>query len=265
MKTYVFQILCVLAVAGAAVGVEYDFETGTQAWTASPESTGVANFAASGGYLGLDYITPTGPFDPQIVSPWISMDASRDHWLVLDVNITADTGAGDQTFQIFFSNEFGGFSEGRSRIFPVTPNVGWQRLPALDLTDTQGGKDPWQGTVDRFRIDPGSSETDLVGFRCEFDLIAITDDTDGDGIQDDAELLYWGDLDEADETTDHDDNGILDVVEIAWGMDPTVDLGETLPAASGAALLALGLCFVAMGALAVRRKRPKHSPAPSPQ
>jgi len=165
---------------------------------------------------------------------------------VLQVNISADPGAGGQRFQVFYANEFGGFSEPRSRAFFVTPNAGWQDV-VFDMAPLQGGRDPWQGTVTRFRIDPGSSQADLEGYRCEFDFIAMTDDTDADGIPDDDELFWWGTIDEADETSDHDYNGITDKMEIEFGLDPTVDEGEVLPAAKAWLLLVTTLFLAALG------------------
>ena len=247
--------LCILMgivlAAGSAAAVEFTFETDAEGWTAVGEANGIANFGASDGALGLDYVTATTVFDPQVVSPAVSIDAAREHWLVLDISITAAPAAGAQTFQIFYENELGSFSEGRSRVFTVTPNVPMARV-VFDLAEAQATRDPWQGAVTAFRIDPGGSSEDLVGYRCEFDLIAITSDTDGDGIPDDAEIEYWGDLESADESTDHDGNGITDVQEIAFGLDPTVDDGEKLPAPGAWALLLLATFIVAGGVSVIR-------------
>ena len=235
-----------------AQAVEFDFESGDQGWTASTESVGVTGFGASGGILGFEYITPTGPFDPMVISPAVTVDAAAEHWLALEMNFTNETGAGATTLQIFYENEFGGFSEPRSRTFAISPNLGWQTL-VFDMAPVQGGRDPWEGTVTRFRLDPGSGDpATFVGYRCDFDRIALTDDTDRDGIVDDIEIFYWGDIGVADATTDADGNGILDVVEITLGLDPTVDEGEAVPAATAWGLA--GLALIA-GAIALRRVR----------
>ena len=197
------RFLLVLAAAGltmaGARGLEYDFEAGTEGWTASAESTGAANLAFVDGNMGLDFIAPTGPFDPMLVSPNILVPANGGKWLVLDVELTAVPGAGPQQFQLFFANELGGFSEGRSRTFDVQPNTGPQRI-VLDLTEPQPARDPWQGMVTRIRLDPGRVAADLVGYHCDVDLLALTNDTDGDGIPDDYEYANWGDLATLDET-----------------------------------------------------------------
>ncbi len=258
------RTLCILTgivlAAGSAAAVEFTFDTGAEGWTAAGEAHGIANFAASGGVLGLDYVTATTVFDPQVRSPEVSINAAREHWLVLDVAITAASGSAGQSFQIFYQNELGGFSEGRSRALNITPNMPMTRV-VLDLAEVQPGRDPWQGTVTAFRIDPGRISDDLVGYRCEFDLIAITDDTDGDGIPDHAEIAYWGDLESADESTDHDANGVTDAKEIAFGLDPTVDEGEKLPAPGGWALLLLAAFVALAGASAIRVR---HDVARSP-
>lgn len=181
-----------LAVTGAQA-LEYNFETDTEGWTASVEATGAANLTVANGALGLDYITPTGPFDPMLVSPAISLPANTGKWLVVEVDLTAAPGAGPQQFQLFYANELGGFSEGRSRTFNVQPNAGIQRI-VLDMTASQPARDPWQGTVTQVRMDPGRVEADLVGYHCDVHSFALTDDTDNDGIPDDYEYTNYGDL-----------------------------------------------------------------------
>lgn len=255
MRSSVFLVIVFALALGslpAVAGVEYNFESGTEGWTSSGAANGLANFGASGGALGFDYVEPTAAFDPMIISPIISLPASAEHWLVLEVNITAANN-NPVTFQVFFSSNVGPFSEGRSRILTVTPNLGWQTLEPFDMRDTQGGRDPWAGTITGFRIDPGSNPAPLVGYRCDFQKIALTGDTDNDRIPDDAELLYFGNLTEADDTTDHDANEIPDFLEIQFGLDPTTDAGESLPTteASGVALLAA--CLALLGTVIVRR------------
>jgi len=247
------KCMCILmttfVVALGASALEFDFESGDQGWTASPEATGVTGFGASAGILGFEYITPTGPFDPMIISPVVTVDAVNEHWLVLEVDFTNEAGAGDTSLQVFYENEFGGFSEPRSRTFVLSPNLGWQTI-ILDMTP-QGGRDPWEGTVTRFRLDPGSGDpATFVGYRCDIDRIALTADTDDDGIDDDVEIFYWGNIDTADATTDADGNEILDALEIALGLDPTVDEGEAVPAATAWGLASLALIA---GAIALRR------------
>ncbi len=189
-----FLLACALCLAvTGAHALEYSFETDTEGWTASAEATGAANLTVANGALGLDYITPTQPFDPMLISPPISLPANAGKWLVLDVSLTAAPGAGPQQFQLFYENELGGFSEGRSRTFNVQPNAGMQRI-VLDMTAPQPGREAWQGTVTRVRMDPGRIEADLVGYHCDVDLFALTDDTDGDGISDDYEYANYGDL-----------------------------------------------------------------------
>ena len=118
MKRHGLALMVACAVGLCAAAVEYDFEDGTQGWTAVGVASGMDNFGAAGGILGFDYVaaTPPTPFDPMIISPTVSFPASKDHWLALEVNITADPGAGAQTFQLFYANEYGGFSEGRSGV-----------------------------------------------------------------------------------------------------------------------------------------------------
>jgi hypothetical protein len=241
-----------------AGAITFHFTSDAEGWTASGAGTGVASFGAAGGLIFVDFGTPTGGFDPMLMSPTLSVMASRDHYLVLRINLTAAPAAGPQTFQMFFENEFGGYSEPRSRTFAVTPNTGWQTI-TVDLLP-QGGRDPWQGTVTHIRLDPGTSAADQVGYRCEIDRLALISDSDNDGISDDIEILYWGNLTAADNTTDHDNNGMSDATEILFGMDPTVDLGESLPAASPWALLATVLCLLALGFTAIRVARCTQSP-----
>ena len=245
-----------------AGALDYDFEDGTQGWTAVDVNHGVDGFGAPDGKLEFDYVaaTPPASFDPQIISPVISVAAAYDHWLAIEVNITADPGAGAQTFQLFFSNEQGGFSEGRSRRFSVTPNAGWQTI-IVDLLP-QGSRDPWEGTINRVRLDPGGFEAELAGYQCAFERITLSLDTDNDGIADDLEY-YWffqvhaipDFLNVADAHSDSDSNGILDSIEMALGWDPMVDEGEQLPAGNTAALLALVLAILGVAGFALRRSQ----------
>lgn len=236
-------VLCVTAATAGAV--EFDFERGTLGWTASGPESGVGQFGAALGALGFNYITPSSgvPFDPFLVSPVISVSAEQEHHVVLDVNLTAAS-ADPVTFQFFFENQAGGFSAARSRLFEVTPNGGWQRV-VFDMAPTQAGRDPWAGTITRFRIDPGSNQAQLVGYRCEFRWIAVTDDTDNDGIADADELFWFGDLTTSNGTTDYDEDGIADKLELDWGLNPLVDQGNTVPAAGLAGLAAMALALFA--------------------
>ena len=256
MRTYAFALLGALVVPLSAAAVDFDFESGDQGWYAGVGAdSGMTDFGASEGKIGFEYSQPSLPFDPMVISPVIDVDAHREHWLVLDVNFALQDGTPPQTFEIFFENELGGFIQERSRIFTVTPNLGWQEI-IFNLATPQGGRDPWEGNVTRFRVDPGSGDaTPYVGYRCEFERIAITDDTDRDTIPDDEEYFYFGDIDSADETTDHDSNGITDAVEIAFGLDPTVDEGEEIPAAHAWSLMLSALVVGLFGASAIWRRR----------
>jgi hypothetical protein len=188
--------------------VDFTFDSGTEGFFASDESTGVANFGAWGGVIGLDFITASNWFDPQIISPAVSIPAAQDHWLMLRVNLTAAPGSGPVPFQFFFENEFGPFSESRSRIFHVIPNTGWQAVGPIDLLDNSGnGGEPWQGTVTAFRIDPGQF-SEMIGYRVEIDRLVITDDYDSDN---DGMFDWW-----------EEDNG-LDVGTDDSGGDPDSD------------------------------------------
>lgn len=257
MKRYIIALLMTVA-AGTAFAVEYDFSDGVQGWTTNGAGGGVDNFGATNGILGLDYVTATSTFDPMIISPAVSFSAAENHWLVVVVNITAEPTAGAQTFQIFFANEAGGFSEGRSRRFNVTPNIGWQTI-ILDMLPTPD-HDAWTGTITRFRLDPGGTEAQLAGYRCEFDRIALTSDADLDGIEDDLEYYWfftvygladWRNI--ANGTSDGDGNGIPDWYEMEQGWDPLHDDGEKVPAGTFGTLLALGILTAALGVGKVRR------------
>ena len=252
-------LLCVaMGIAMNAMAVEFTFDTGAQGWTAGATvAQGMANFAASQGAIGFDYVAPTGGFDPIIISPTgLTIPAAQHHWLVLQVNITAAPASGPVDFQIFWATASQGFSEPQSRHFSVTPNLGWQNL-AFDMALPQSTRDPWQGTVIQIRIDPGSSSTNLVGYHCAFDRIALTNDTDGDGINDDQEIYWFSNLDAANATTDHDNNGVPDAYEIAMGLNPLVDEGERLPSSSPWLLAALMTFVLAGGIAAIRRLSPR--------
>jgi len=245
---------CVMVLTAAAAGaVEFGFESSVEDWTSVSDAQGVSNFGAADGVLGFDYVTPTSPFDPMIISPAVSIPGARDNWLILNVNLTAAAGAGAQMFQLFFATPTQGFSEAQSRTFAVTPNLGWQTV-IVDLAEAQSGRDPWPATVSRFRLDPGSNPTYLVGYRFELDSIAITYDTDGDNIPDDSELLYWGNLDAADATSDYDDDLIPDRVEIQFGLNPLVDEGVSLPVGHGLWAAVLAGTLIAAAAFVTRRR-----------
>ncbi len=251
MKTRTFLTILVLGfVVSTSVGaVEFSFDNDAQGWTVGSSGS----LEASAGTIIFTYSDPApDPFDPILVSPaGLSIDTARQHWLVLELNITAAVGAGDQQFQIFFDNGES-YNEPDSRTFPVTPNIGDQTV-IFDMAPPQEDRDPWTGFVTSFRIDPGRSATDLLGYDCTFTRIAITDDTDMDGIRDDAEYDYWGNLDEADATTDHDGDGLLDSVEIALGLNPLFDEGATLPASSPWSLrVLLGVILLAGAGLTLR-------------
>lgn len=245
MKAFVCISLVLCMVAATAGAVEFSFESGTRGWIASGPESGVGQFGAALGALGFNYITPSSgvPFDPYLVSPVVSVSAEKEHHLVLDINVTAATAA-PISLEVFFENQAGGFSAARSRIFDVTPNSGWQQV-VFDMAPTQAGRDPWAGTITRLRIDPGSNQAQLVGYRCEFRWIAITDDTDRDGIADADELFWFGDLTTASGSTDYDEDGISDKLEIDWGLNPLVDEGETVPVAGAVGLAAMGLALFA--------------------
>jgi len=244
-----------MTVALAAGAIEYDFEIDAQGWAAGVGADhGMTNFAASDGKIGFDYVTPTASFDPMIISPGgLTINATSTYWLVLEVNMTAEAGTGAKQFQVFFQNEAGGFSEGRSRRFNVTPNLGWQ---TITFNMSIGPGDPWTGTVSRFRIDPGSNVTGLAGYRCEFERIAIVGflDTDNDGISDEAELLIFGDLETASVYSDYDGDGLRDALEIALGFDPKYPDASFVPAGGTWALLTLAACLTAAAGLVLRRR-----------
>ena len=72
-------------------------------------------------------------------------------------------------------------------------------------------------------------------------------DTDSDGIGDEWEMVWFGNLTTADETTDYDGDGVSDIREFeAWyfNFDPTDGLSE-LPAAGVAALAAAAVLIAA--------------------
>jgi len=233
-----------------AAAVEFGFEDDAQGWYAGVDaSRGMANFSASGGKIGFDYVTPSGAFDPMIISPAISVSALREHWLVLELDLTAAPGAGAQSFQIFYVNPSGSFNEPQSRSFSVAPNLGPQTV-VFDMTPVQPTRTTWEGTIVKVRIDPGgnANATELAGYRCEFDRIAITDDTDRDGINDDLERFWFGDLDTADAISDYDGDGVRDAVEIALGLNPLTNDAEDLPAAIPLGLTILALCLALAGA-----------------
>jgi len=253
----VFGLIVLVASLALAVpamaGVEYDFESGTQGWIAGVGvANGMSNFQATGGILSFDYVTPTGAFDPMIVGPAISEDAAANHWLLLEVNITSSTND-PVTFQVFWSSSVGGYLEGRSRLFFVTPNVGWQTV-TFDMAPAQSGREAWTGTIYGFRVDPGNNPTPLASHRCEFDRIMLTSDTDKDGMADDTEIALFGNITTANANSDYDGDGITDVKEIEFGLDPLVDEGVELPAANIAVLVFMTVCCVMLGVMSVRRR-----------
>ena len=259
MKTHFFSaVLLTSLVAGLSAGaVEYRFANGADGWVAASSGT----LSTSPGTITFTYTDPSpNSFDPILAGPGsMHIDAARDHWLVLELDLSAAPGAGPQLFQIFFDDGAGdghaGYNEPDSRQFTVTPNIGMQRV-VFDMLPIQSERDAWSGVVSNFRIDPGTSLTDLVGYSCTFDRIGMTSDTDLDGIRDDAEYLYWGNLDTADATTDYDGDGLLDSLEIALGLNPLVNEGAELPVSSpwGQVFL-LGMIVLAGVAMAKRVMR----------
>jgi hypothetical protein len=193
MKRYLLVIALVCATASGAHGLEFSFDTGTQGWAAENAATGAPPLIAIDGRIRLDYSTATEVFDPRLIGPPVPLPARWARWLVIEVDLIAALGAGPQPFQLFFANEAGGFSEGRSRVFSVLPNAGPQRH-VIDLSLIPPGKDPWEGMIERVRLDPGTSEADLLGYACEIDFIAFTLDTDRDGISDEEEYALYGNL-----------------------------------------------------------------------
>ena len=246
-----------MAGAGYAGPAVYFFESGTEGWTTPGESGGIGNFRAEGGALVFDYVENTGAnFDPILISPTgLSVNAARHHWLRFDIEIIAQPEAGPQNIQIFFNDGpddgYPGYNEPDSRTFFVEPNAGLQSI-IFDMTPIQPGRDAFDGTVTQFRIDPGRVKADLVGGSARIEVIALTDDADFDGINDDRELEIFGDLDTADYSSDYDGDGIPDRIEIADGLDPLVDEGISMPVGgTSLLLLALGLT----GYRVLRRKK----------
>lgn len=231
-----------------AAPIVYTFDSGAQGWTAA--NTGITGFAASGGALTFNYVAFT-PFDPIIDAPGgLGVNGAAEHWLRFDIEITTPAAAPDQLIQVFFNNG-GGYNEPDSRTFTVTPNAGVQTV-IFDMAAPQGGRDPFDGTITDFRIDPGTSEADLVGGSARIELIALTHDADFDGIADDVEIDVFGDITTADGTSDFDGDGISDSLEISLGLDPFTDEGASVPL-GGTLLALLGLGAAGIG-YARRRK-----------
>lgn len=246
-------VVSLAVVVPAMAGVEYNFESGTQGWTAGVGvANGMSNFRAMDGILSFDYVTPTGAFDPMIVSPAISEDSAVNHWLLLEVNITSSTND-PVVFQVFWSSSVGGYIEARSRVFFVTPNAGWQTI-RFDMIPGQSGREGWTGTITGFRVDPGNNPTPLASHRCEFERIMLTSDTDKDGIADDTEIVLFGNITTASATSDYDGDGITDVKEIEFGLDPLTDEGVELPATNIADLVFMTICCAALGTMGIRRR-----------
>lgn len=248
-----------LAVAGAshAGPAVYFFDTGAQGWSTPGEAVGIANFRAEGGALLFDYVENTGAnFDPMLPSPTgLSVNAARHHWLRFDIEIIAQPGSGPQMIQVFYDDGpedgFPSFNEPDSRNFTVLPNAGLQSI-IFDMTPIQSGRNGFDGTVTRFRIDPGANKANLVGGSARIEVIALTDDADFDGINDDREIELFGDIDVADYNSDYDGDGISDRHEIMAGLDPFVDEGIGMPL-GGASVLVLVLGFA--GYQVLRRKK----------
>lgn len=251
MNGYGIRALGVLGAFAAAPAfaapIVYNFDSGAQGWTAA--NTGITSFAASGGALTFNY-SAAAPFDPIIDSPGgLAVNGPLEHWLRLDIEITTPAAAPDQLIQVFFDNG-SGYNEPDARTFTVTPNAGVQTI-IFDMGAPQGGRDPFEGTIVDFRIDPGTSAADLVGGSARIELIALTHDADFDGLADDAEIDVFGDITTADGTSDFDGDGISDALEISLGLDPFTDEGASVPL--GGVLFAL-LGLGAAGAGYLRRK-----------
>ncbi len=228
------------AVAAPAV---FEFATGAEGWIAAA-GVGLTTLGTSAGAITFDYIAPTGPFDPILQSPpGLAIDASTEHWLRVDVEITTLAAAPDQLFQVFYDDGTG-LNEGHSRTFAVTPNAGVQSI-VLDMATIQPGRTDYSGTISMFRVDPGTSQADLMGGSGRVELIALTDNADMDGLVDDVEIAVFGDTTTSTGDTDTDSDGINDKTEIAFGLDPFTDEGIDLPLGGAVAtLLALGLIGV---------------------
>ncbi len=88
--------------------------------------------------------------------------------------------------------------------------------------------------------------------------IELPEDSDGDGIGDSWELLWFGDLTTANATSDYDGDGVLDVTEFAFrslGFDPTDGVSELPIEARGTELL-LFVFLVVAGSIFLRRFMP---------
>jgi len=251
-------LICFAVSGGASAQAVFNFDASLGGWTSSGVDSGVDNFRLQDQAMQFDYVsTAPDPFDPILQSPTgLGLDASDNHWLRIDVEVTTPGAAGPQTFQVFFddgdADGNAAFNEPDSRTFTVAPNSGVVTV-VFDMTPVPGGRDAFSGTINRFRIDPGNNEAELVGGSAVVELIALTSDTDFDNIPDDAEIAIFGDTATADATSDFDGDGITDAQEIALGLDPLVDEGVTLPV-RGAGVLAGAFVLASLLYLRGRRK-----------
>jgi len=96
--------------------------------------------------------------DPQVISPWISVNADQYD----GIEITMANNAQSTTGRIYFVNSGGeGFSETKSVSFSTTNDGNWRPYKVR-----MDGKTDWQGIITRLRIDPvenGNSGYDAIG------------------------------------------------------------------------------------------------------
>jgi hypothetical protein len=140
-----------------------------EGWTSV--GPGITSPLVSNGTVSLNYVY-ADPFDPYLVGPnGMEIDAARQHYLVLDLNLTASDNS-PVPFEFFFSTG-AGFSGSLRTTFNVTPNLGMQRV-VVDLAQAMPAT--WTGTVTQYRIDPGYIRDRLVGYSCSIDFIGVVTD-----------------------------------------------------------------------------------------
>ena len=175
------SVLLALSVAATntnclAEGARFDFNTDGNAdgWTALH---GVSSFTVSGGTLQFQV---TGP-DPYIVSPPISATAGSNPIVAIRMRQSFA-----ETNQIYWSTQAEPLMDENKKVVFESGAPNEFHLCVLDLSQ----KESWQGTVTRFRIDPGNGTLGEV----EIDYVRICSFEELDPVLEIQSLSASGDV-----------------------------------------------------------------------